>query len=233
MRDPDLGTQRRWATATLVWVVIQGLFGKYTVTLKLYPAVVTAHLLGGMLLLALLVVQHERHRARSLPLGRAQWLALLGVTVALWLQIALGGWVSTNYAVLACDGFPTCNGRWWPPMDFSQGFTVLRELGRGADGGFLSMQALVAIHMVHRVGALVLCVAVLLLAWLLARGEPAALRRAARWLVLLTAAQVISGLSNVVLDWPIAAALAHSAGAALLVGLTTSLLARAAQVARS
>ena len=233
LRDPDLGTQRRWATATLVWVVIQGLFGKYTVTLKLYPAVVTAHLLGGMLLLALLVVQHERHRARSLPLGRAQWLALLGVTVALWLQIALGGWVSTNYAVLACDGFPTCNGRWWPPMDFSQGFTVLRELGRGADGGFLSMQALVAIHMVHRVGALVLCVAVLLLAWLLARGEPAALRRAARWLVLLTAAQVISGLSNVVLDWPIAAALAHSAGAALLVGLTTSLLARAAQVARS
>ena len=95
------------------------------------------------------------------------------------------------------------------------------------------MQALVAIHMVHRVGALVLCVAVLLLAWLLARGEHAALRRAARWLVLLTAAQVISGLSNVVLDWPIAAALAHSAGAALLVGLTTSLLARAAQVARS
>jgi heme a synthase len=139
-----------WATATLAWVIVQGLFGKYTVTLKLYPAVVTAHLLGGMALLALLAVQHERFRGRALvlppPLRRLAWaaLAVLGV------QIALGGWVSTNYAVLACTGFPDCNGRWWPAMDFARGFAVLRELGHAADGSLLPFEALVGIHFVHR-----------------------------------------------------------------------------------
>jgi cytochrome c oxidase assembly protein subunit 15 len=216
-----------WPTVTLVWVVIQGLFGKYTVTLKLYPAVVTVHLLGGMLLLALLTVQHETWRGRLLRLDRPVLWGAVIVTALLWVQIALGGWVSTNYAVLACGGFPQCNGQWWPSMDFSEGFTLLRELGRSAGGGFLSMEALLAIHMAHRLMALVLFVAMGVLAWALWRSSDPALRRVAQVLIALAAWQFFSGLSNVVLGWPLAAALAHSAGAAAMVWVTTSLLARA------
>jgi cytochrome c oxidase assembly protein subunit 15 len=226
-----------WPTATLAWVIVQGLFGKYTVTLKLYPAIVTLHLLGGALLLALLVVQHETWRGlerRRLALGPPLRAGASAATALLWLQVALGGWVSTNYAVLACRGFPQCNGQWWPDgMAFGEGFTLLRELGRAGHGGFLSLDALVAIHFVHRVLAVLLVAAIAALAVALwRRGEPA-LRRYAVALGLLTLAQVASGMSNVVLDWPIAGALAHAAGAAGLVGVTTSLLARAAPARRA
>ena len=232
---PDAKGRRRsvlphspwWPTVTLVWVLIQGLFGKYTVTLKLYPAVVTLHLLGGMFLLALLMVQHETWRARRVVLNRAQWGWAVGVTAVLWLQIALGGWVSTNYAVLACTGFPTCNGQWWPQMNFAEGFTFLRELGRSDAGSFIPMEALVAIHMVHRIVALVLFAGLCVLSWRLWVSDQAALRRTAVWLMALALWQMLSGLSNVVLGWPLAAALAHSAGAAALVAVTTSLMARA------
>jgi heme a synthase len=217
-----------WPTATLVWVIVQGLFGKYTVTLKLYPAIVTLHLLGGMLLLALLAAQHEAWRARpmilSSALRRAAWL-VMGL---LSLQIALGGWVSTNYAVLACSGFPSCNGQWWPEMDFGHGFTLLRELGLAGDGGGLPFEALVAVHMVHRLGAVVLTVAVLWLAAALWRTADPLQRRFGIGLAALLLAQLGSGLSNVVLGWPLAAALGHSAGAAALVLLLTLLLARSA-----
>ena len=216
-----------WPTATLVWVIVQGLFGKYTVTLKLYPAIVTAHLLGGMCLLALLMVQHETWRNRRLTLSSTQWAWTVGVTALLWGQIALGGWVSTNYAVLACTGFPTCNGQWWPTMNFEEGFTFLRELGRTDEGHFIPMEALVAIHMVHRIVALLLFAGLCALAWRLWISGDAALRRSAWWLLGLALWQMASGLSNVVLGWPLAAALAHSAGAAALVAVTTSLLARA------
>jgi cytochrome c oxidase assembly protein subunit 15 len=224
---PALPHSPWWPTATLVWVIVQGLFGKYTVTLKLYPAVVTAHLLGGMFLLALLMVQHETWRGRRLTLTPAQWTWAAGVTALLWVQIALGGWVSTNYAVLACTGFPACNGQWWPEMNFPEGFTLLRELGRSREGSFIPMQALVAIHMVHRMVALVLFAGLCGLAWRLWAGADAGLRRTAVWLMVLALWQMLSGLSNVVLGWPLAAALAHSAGAAGLVAVTTSLIARA------
>jgi hypothetical protein len=167
-----------WATATLVWVLVQGLFGKYTVTLKLYPAVVTAHLLGGMALLALLVIQHETWRGRTLGLPRLAHAAAWAVAGLLVVQIALGGWVSTNYAVLACQGFPTCNGSWWPPMQWAEGFTVLRELGRAGHGGYLGADALVAIHMAHRIFAGLLFAAITVLVVLLWRSGGAAARRA-------------------------------------------------------
>ena len=223
-----------WATWTLFWVIVQGLFGKYTVTLKLYPAVVTLHLLGAMVLLALLVLQHESFANRPLP--RLRWrrapfwvLALLALVT---LQIALGGWVSTNYAVLACSGLPSCNGQWWPAMDFGHGFTLLRELGRAGHGGYLPFEALVAIHMAHRLMALVVVAAMLALAWRLWREPAVVARRYAGALIGLLVWQVTSGLSNVVLDWPIAAALAHSAGAAALIGVLTSLRARASAAQR-
>jgi cytochrome c oxidase assembly protein subunit 15 len=222
-----------WATATLVWVVIQGLFGKYTVTLKLYPAVVTAHLLGGMFLLALLVVQHETWRARRAALSPRLLVGAVVVTLLLWVQIALGGWVSTNYAVLACSDFPRCNGQWWPRMNFTEGFTILRELGRAGHGGFVAMESLVAIHMAHRLAALVLFAALGALSWRLWRAQALVLRRYALALGGLALWQFASGLSNVVLGWPLIAALAHSAGAAGLVAVTTSLLARALAARRA
>jgi len=212
-----------WPAATLAWVIVQGLFGMYTVTLKLTPAVVTAHLLGGMLLLALLVVQHQ-----TLAGARRHWparavAALAGVLALLVVQIALGAWVSSNYAVLACSGFPTCNGQWWPVMDFGRGFTLWRDLGRDGSGDFLPFDALVAIHQVHRLFALAAGAALLALAAGLRRSAP----RAALAVLALTLAQIATGLSNVVLGWPLAAALLHVAGAAALVAVLTALLTRA------
>lgn len=213
-----------WAAAALAWVIVQGLFGKYTVTLRLYPAVVTAHLLGGMVLLALLVAQLQALRP-SPPLAAARGAAaVLGL---LALQIALGGWVSSNYAVLACRGFPQCNGQWWPEADYAQGFMLLRELGRAGSQGYVEFKALVAIQMVHRLVALAVCVAVIVLSARLWQGGATADRRAAIGLLSLLAVQMFSGLSNVLLDWPLLAALLHTAGAAALVALLTSLVCRA------
>lgn len=213
-----------WAAAALLWVVVQGLFGKYTVTLRLYPAVVTAHLLGGMVLLGLLVVSFESLR-RSEPLVAARGASL--VLLLLGVQIALGGWVSSNYAVLACRGFPQCNGQWWPEADFAQGFALLRELGRGGTGGFLDFEALVAIQLAHRLFALLALIALLVLAQRLWHDGSAAARRAATWLAALTALQLASGLSNVLLDWPLLAALLHTGCAAAMVALLASLACRA------
>jgi cytochrome c oxidase assembly protein subunit 15 len=214
-----------WATATLVWVIVQGLFGKYTVTLKLYPAIVTLHLIGGLVLLALLAVQHQMFRGQPIVLAPpVRRLAVLAIAV-LGLQVALGGWVSTNYAVLACSGFPDCNGSWWPAMDFAEGFRVLRHLGQTADGELLSFEALVSIHYVHRAFAIAVVAVLGALAW---RLWQAGQRRFGAGLAALLALQLASGLSNVVLGWPLVAALAHTAGAAALVLVLTLLLARAA-----
>lgn len=220
-----------WPTLTLVWVIIQGLFGKYTVTLKLFPLVVTLHLLGGLILLAMLAVQHSAFTQRAVavphPLRKLAWVAAL----ALGVQIALGGWVSTNYAVLACTGFPQCNGQWWPEMDVANGFTLLRGLGEAGPNGARTLASLVAIHMAHRLMAVVAVALLLSLAWSLWRNrlQHPALGRFAQGLGLLVLLQVVSGLSNVVLGWPLVAALGHSAGAAGLVLLMTLLLARIAR----
>lgn len=217
-----------WPTLTLVWVIVQGLFGKYTVTLKLYPAIVTLHLMGGLTLLLLLVMQRESFANRPIqPLhGRLPRWAIGATLAILLLQAALGGWVSSNYAVLACRGFPDCNGAWWPAMDFEHGFTLLRELGRAGHGGFLPFDALVAIHMVHRLFALVATAALIALVVGLLRDGGATPRRFALLLAGVLVWQIASGLSNVVLDWPIVAALGHSAGAAALVGVLGALWAR-------
>ncbi len=222
-----------WPTLTLLWVMVQGAFGKYTVTLKLYPAIVSAHLVGGLLLLVLLGVQHVRFQRSQgagtwmLPGSTRRWAWWAAAVLAV--QIVLGAWVSTNYAVLACTGFPQCNGQWWPDMDPSLGFTLLRALGEGGGGRGLTTQALVAIHMAHRLFALVAVLVLATLAWRLRRG---ALSRWSTALAVLLAAQVASGLSNVVLGWPLVAALGHSAGAAGLVLTLTLLLAGSARPLR-
>lgn len=213
-----------WATLTLVWVCVQGAFGALTVTMKLFPAIVTLHLLGGLLLLALLALQavryaqlHDASATRVLPaaLRTLMWAALALLT----LQIALGGWVSTNYAVLACTEFPTCQGSWWPEMNFAQGFELWRELGLTGTGEHIGFAALTAIHYVHRLAAYLVIAVLLLLAWRL-QALPA-WRGAARWLAGLLLLQFLTGLSNVVLDWPLLAAVLHTGGAAALVVLLT------------
>ncbi|HET9976891.1 MAG TPA: COX15/CtaA family protein [Burkholderiaceae bacterium] len=211
-----------WATVTLAWVIAQGAFGALTVTMKLYPAIVTLHLLGGIGLLALLAVQDQVFAPRPLAVPSGVH-ALAWVTAMLVLvQIALGGWVSTNYAVLACGDFPTCQGQWWPSMDFAQAFTLRRELGQTAAGAYLPFEALTAIHVTHRVAALAVLPALALLAWRLRSHAP----RIAAALAALALFQLASGLSNIVLGWPIVAALAHTAGAAALAIALATLLAR-------
>ena len=216
-----------WPTVTLVWVSLQGAFGALTVTMKLFPAIVTLHLLFGLALLALLRAQSARYaqaQASFVPVVLSPAMQRFAVVSLglLWLQIALGGWVSTNYAVLACTDFPSCQNSVWPAMDFKQGFTLWRELGVGHDGANISFQALTAIHYVHRLAAYVVFAALIALAIRLHRLP--AFRIQARWLGGLTLLQAITGLSNVVLGWPLVAAVAHTGGAGMLVILLTGVI---------
>ncbi len=216
-----------WPLATLVWVCIQGAFGALTVTMKLFPLIVTLHLLGGLILLALLQAQAVRyaqaHEAtRPAVLSSGVRILLVATFVLLWLQIALGGWVSTNYAVLACNEFPACQGSFWPAMDFREGFTLWRHLGVGRDGDNISFQALTAIHYVHRIAAYVVFTALLALAWQLRRIP--AMRSYGNWTAGLALWQFATGLSNVVLGWPLVAAVSHTGGAAALAVVLTGAL---------
>jgi cytochrome c oxidase assembly protein subunit 15 len=213
-----------WPSLTLLWVCVQGAFGALTVTMKLFPAIVTLHLLGGLALLGLLGSQAVRQnlldQARA-PIVRTHGLhrLLLLTAVALVAQLALGGWVSTNYAVLACSDFPKCQNSWWPPMNFEQGFELWRGLGLTSAGQPITFSALTAIHYMHRLMALLLLGLLGLLAWRLQRLSE--LRQPGRWLAWLALLQVVTGLSNVVLEWPLAAAVLHTGGAAALVLVLT------------
>ncbi len=229
-----------WSTLSLVWVLVQGAFGAWTVTMKLFPAIVTSHLLLALGLLMLLAWQAEAYAPRRLLAPRGVRWAMAGFTGLVILQVALGGWVSTNYAVLACRDFPTCQGQWWPATDFQHGFTLWRELGRGAHGDWLPFEALTAIHLTHRIGALVVFVALLAMAavlWRLTSAAPVSStsdgprdeaegRRWALRLLAVGAWQAASGLSNVVLGWPLVAAVAHTGGAAALLLICSLVLAR-------
>ncbi|MDP1999031.1 MAG: COX15/CtaA family protein [Rhodoferax sp.] len=224
-----------WPTATLVWVCIQGAFGALTVTMKLFPAIVTLHLMGGLFLLALLCTQAVKYAQLE---GRLQITGISsGLRSLLWascallvMQIALGGWVSTNYAVLACTEFPKCQGNWWPNMNFQQGFEIWRELGLTGSGEPIVFSALTAIHYTHRLAAFVVLGALVALAWRLNRVE--SLRKQSRLIALLITLQLITGLSNVVLDWPLLAAVFHTGGAGALLVVLTWVLTASTSTAR-
>ena len=215
-----------WPTLTLVWVCVQGAFGAFTVTMKLFPAIVSLHLLGGMLLLMLLLIQLLRQRHAlwaesrlALPTSVRWWLmATVGL---LLLQVVMGAWVSSNYAVMACDTYPKCQGAWWPEMNFDKGFELWRHLGVDGLGEALPFQALTAIHFVHRWHAVPVALLLLWSAFLL---HTHGLKLQAKGLWLLLLLQFITGVSNAVLGWPLLAALLHTASAAgLLMLLTWSL----------
>lgn len=211
-----------WRTSLLLLVMIlaQGAFGAFTVTLKLWPQVVTLHLLGGLSVMLLFLWLHLRLRqiGRHLPCAaqpsRPRGLWLLAIILLIG-QLALGGWTSSNYAGIACQGIPACNGQWWPSMDWSEGFHLTQTVGPNYLHGQLHAEARTAIHVAHRLGSLALGGVLLLLAWRHRR------QRILRpYLTLLLGAyglQLILGVANILLWLPLGLALAHTAGAALLV----------------
>jgi heme a synthase len=216
-RRAQIGRSPGLATLLVAVVALQATLGMWTVTLLLKPAIVALHLLGGMTTLALMTWLALREiDPPAAPAAAAQALkpwAALGLAV-LAVQIALGGWVSANYAALACPDFPACHGRWLPDMDFGHAFHVLRELGVTAAGAPLAQDALVAIHWTHRLGALV---TVFYLAALAGRALTVpALGVSSGLLLALLAAQAVLGVANVLAGLPLALAVAHNGGAALL-----------------
>ncbi|MGL4316049.1 MAG: COX15/CtaA family protein [Pseudomonas sp.] len=220
-------------------VIAQAAFGMWTVTLQLWPQVVTAHLLGGFTTLSLLFLLSLRLSGRLpvLPTLSRRLRLLAGVALALVIgQIALGGWVSSNYAAVACVDLPTCHGQWWPDVDFANGFHLTQHIGPNYLGGQLDSDARTAIHLTHRVGALLVTLVLLVLAW---RLRAAAQGRLAGLLLLALALQVSLGISNVLLHLPLAVAVAHNAGGAglllvlVLVNYRLRGAARASSPARS
>jgi cytochrome c oxidase assembly protein subunit 15 len=208
------------STCLLLLITFQALLGMWTVTLLLKPAVVSAHLIGGMSTLALLVWIAHRHwgySLSSLDLHKTRLFARFAI-VLLFAQIFLGGWTSSNYAALACTDFPTCHGALVPQLDFINAFHMVRDLGMAADGGTLKIEALETIQWVHRVGALVVFIYFTVLAYLLHQNM--ALRTLSKLLFAVLLIQVILGISNLVLHLPLPLAVGHNMFAALLLALT-------------
>lgn len=206
-------------TVSLLWITFQAALGMWTVTLLLKPAIVLAHLAGGMLTLALLFLLYLRtrphaHRTPGLSELAVRWPIRLGFIV-IATQLLLGGWVSTNYAALACPDFPTCMGQWWPEADFDEGFQLWRGVGVDYEGGVLDQSARVAIHLAHRIGAIVVITYFGYLLWRLF--QVPSLRQSASWLGGLLVAQITLGILNVVLGLPLSIAVAHNGFAALLI----------------
>jgi cytochrome c oxidase assembly protein subunit 15 len=202
-------------------IVFQALLGMWTVTLLLKPAIVLLHLFGGLATLALLWLLYLRTRPQEAATGMPRAgpglrrFSIIALAV-LVLQIGLGGWVSTNYAALACPDFPTCQGQWWPETDFVEGFTLWRELGVDYEHGVLEGPARTAIHLGHRIGAMLALLVLGALAFLLWLRGPGVPRLMGGALAGLLALQLAIGVFTVLLHLPLWLATLHNAGAALL-----------------
>ena len=208
----------RLPAALLLLVIFQALLGMWTVTLLLKPGIVMAHLLGGTATFSLLVWLSLRSNPLRLytPPASARalkpWISLgIGLLV---LQIALGGWTSANYAALSCPDFPACMGEWWPDSDFRKGFVLWRGVGVDYEGGVLDHPARVAIHLSHRIGAIIMLLYLGVLSIKMMRTPALDLHGKALLLMLLL--QISLGVMNVLLHLPLANAVAHSGGASIL-----------------
>ncbi len=197
-------------------VIVQGIFGAWTVTLKLWPQVVTAHLLGGFATLSVLWWYAASLRPTSGAMVVPRKLARIAL-VAVLLQIALGGWVTSNYAALACPDFPTCHRKLIPPMDFERGFDFTQTIGPNYLGGQLDSDARIAIQVTHRIGAVVVLLLVGLLVFYL-RAQPFG------WaLGSILGLQWALGISNVLFNLPLWVAVLHNAGGAALLLMVLTL----------
>lgn len=208
----------------LLMVLLQGAFGAWTVTWKLWPQVVTAHLFGGFItasLLAVLLIRLSRMGREVRPLrlthsiGGLRIWTLLGLLLTVE-QIFLGGWMSSNYAAMACSDLPACNGEWWPHMNFAEGFNLTQTLGPNYLGGLMDAEARKAIHVLHRLVAVLLGCYLLLMALKLWRQPDSRLRFFSSVLILLFSIQFCLGLANVYWHLPLPVAVAHNFGGALL-----------------
>jgi len=211
-------------TSLLLIISFQAVLGMWTVTMLLKPAIVSAHLIGGMTTLALLTWIAHRHWGAHANVGSiSSTLKLLirGALFILLAQVFLGGWTSTNYAALACTDFPTCHGAWMPEMDFKDAFHLTRELGQSANGGYLTLSAITTIQWVHRIGALITFVYLGGIALKLIKIP--ALKKIGLLLFSVLAAQICIGIGNLILQLPLVLAVAHNLGAALLVIITVVL----------
>ena len=217
----------------LAFVILQGMFGMWTVTLKLWPQVVTAHLLGGFTTLSLLWVLSLRLANHHWSLPKADYLALhrlkpyaLAGLLVVVAQVALGGWTTANYAAVACPDLPTCQQQWWPQADFKQGFNLAQDIGPNYLGGTMTNEARVAIHFSHRLGAIITTLCLLLLAGLLLKQRSHCVKRYGHYLLAMLALQLALGLSNIVFHFPLAVAVAHNLGGALLLIVVVTVIYR-------
>ena len=217
---------KRLAIALVILIIVQALLGMWTVTLKLKPIIVMAHLLGGLtsfsLILWLMFASARRIGDKPNIKIRKLRPAIIIAIVVLATQIALGGWTSANYAALACPDLPMCNGQWWPQANFQEGFVLWREIGVDYEGGLLDQQSRVAIHLTHRIGAIITLIVLIALAFRLFKLPK--LKAGGQLLMLLVISQFTLGILNVALYLPLANAVAHNAGATLLLATLLGLL---------
>lgn len=226
------------ALALLATVIFQGMLGMLTVTWRLKPLIVTSHLVFGLTTLGLLWwlwltlrsesgVVRSQFSAATVEAARLAWiLALVGI-VALAIQIILGGWTSSNYAAIACPDFPKCQNAWWPTTDYRNAFVLWHGLGINYEGGILDNPARIAIHLTHRIGAIVATLTLSLAALsILTRNALAPIKLLALAVLAALALQLTLGISMVLRAFPLALASAHTAGAALLLLSVVALLRR-------
>jgi len=226
-RDPHTHRGVRYlATAVVILIIFQALLGMWTVTLKLKPVIVMAHLLGGLtsfsLLLWLVFANRRGITDRPSMKIRRMRTPIITAMIVLATQIALGGWTSANYAALACPDVPMCTGQWLPETDFREGFVLWREIGVNYEGGVLDQPSRVAIHLTHRIGAVITFFVLAILAFRLIKVPR--LRAGGQLLILLVLTQFTLGVLNVALYLPLLNAVAHNAGATLLLATLLGLL---------
>lgn len=224
----SLSNMRMFTSGLLLLVIFQGLLGMWTVTLLLKPIIVLSHLLGGLSILSLLYWTALRQQASHLATystGNRKLLPLVVVgMIVLAIQISLGGWTSSNYAALACPDFPTCQGVWWPKMDFNEGFILWRGLGIDYEGGVLHGSARTAIHMAHRIGAVITFLTILTVAVQALRSGMNNIKLTGLSVLIILVAQVSLGIANIKFFLPLSVAVAHNGVAALLLLSLVTLL---------
>jgi cytochrome c oxidase assembly protein subunit 15 len=217
------------AFSLLILLFFQGLLGKWTVTLHLHPLVVMTHLLGGLTLLSLLwmlilqlhpIFSHDFTKQEK----KLRLLAAIGLFLII-VQITLGGWTSSNYAAFVCADFPSCQGHWWPTMNFREGFNLWASASRNFEEGYLSSDARTAIHMVHRIGALATALYLIFLAWKLRKTSNKIILQVIGLLLLIfLILQITLGILNVIWLLPLPIAVAHNGVATLLLLTLLTLL---------
>lgn len=209
----------------LLLVCFQAALGMWTVTMKLLPVVVMSHLLGGITIFSLLCYYNIKLSHQFDTKLNQQFFWVLGGIVVVFCQIALGGWVSANYAGIACIGFPKCNGQWLPSLHLGQGFNLFSPIGDNYQGGLLDSNIRVTIQMIHRFGAMVTALYLLGMSIFIYRTSQDDIQRLGAIIILiLLAIQISLGILNVVYLLPLPIAVAHNGVAAMLLASLMALL---------